>query len=122
MIQFSQWWMDHSGTFPRLSHFALNILAVPAMTADCERTFSLGMLTVTSQRRSLLGSSVETLQLMKNWIRHGGITVGGGFFRRRVVLAADPYQIHQSIVNQADVTVWVSGQIRYETISELVDM
>ncbi|KAJ4175316.1 hypothetical protein NW754_16783 [Fusarium falciforme] len=72
-----QWWTDHRNAFPRLSRFALDVLAIPAMATDCERAFSLAKLTVTSQRHSLLGSSIESVQLLKNWIRGGRVTLGG---------------------------------------------
>jgi hypothetical protein len=72
-----QWWIDHRSAFPQLSRFALDVLAIPAMATDCERAFSLAKLTVTSQRHSLLGSTVEELQLLKNWIRGGSVTLGG---------------------------------------------
>ncbi|OAQ57534.1 transposase-like protein [Pochonia chlamydosporia 170] len=35
------WWKDHQEKYPRLSKFALDILAIPAMSADPERTFSV---------------------------------------------------------------------------------
>ncbi|KAJ4177532.1 hypothetical protein NW767_015096, partial [Fusarium falciforme] len=72
-----QWWIDHRNAFPRLSRFALDVLAIPAMATYCERAFSLAKLTVTSQRHSLLGSSIESVQLLKNWIRGGRVTLGG---------------------------------------------
>ncbi|KAM6506810.1 hypothetical protein FALCPG4_19016 [Fusarium falciforme] len=72
-----QWWIDHRNAFPRLSRFALDVLAIPAMATDCERAFSLAKLTITSQRHSLLGSSIESVQLLKNWIRGGRVTLGG---------------------------------------------
>ena len=72
-----QWWVDHKSAFPQLSKFALDILAIPAMSTDCERSFSLAKLTVTSQRHSLLGSTIEEIQLLKNWIREGSVTLGG---------------------------------------------
>ncbi|KAL9561303.1 hypothetical protein ACKAV7_014658 [Fusarium commune] len=72
-----RWWIDHSNAFPRLSRFALDILAIPAISTDCERAFSLAKLTVSSQRHSLLGSSIESIQLLKNWVRGGCVTLGG---------------------------------------------
>ncbi|RKK67065.1 hypothetical protein BFJ69_g14847 [Fusarium oxysporum] len=72
-----RWWIDNSNAFPRLSRFALDILAIPAMPTDCERAFSLAKLTVSSQRHSLLGSSIESIQLLKNWVRGGCVTLGG---------------------------------------------
>ncbi|KAK2471038.1 hypothetical protein H9L39_17269 [Fusarium oxysporum f. sp. albedinis] len=35
------WWKDHQEEYPRLSKFALDILAIPAMSVDPERTFSV---------------------------------------------------------------------------------
>ena len=72
-----QWWVDHKGSFPRLSMFALDILAIPAMADDCERAFSTAKLTITSQRHSLKEAMIEMLQLMKNWTRNGCIELGG---------------------------------------------
>jgi hypothetical protein len=72
-----RWWIDHSNAFPRLSRFALDVLAIPAMSTDCERAFSLAKLTVSSQRHSLLGSSTESIQLLKNWVRGGCVNLGG---------------------------------------------
>jgi hypothetical protein len=83
-----QWWIDHRSAFPRLSSFALDVLAIPAMATDCKRAFSLAKLTITSQRHSMIGPSIEALQLIKNWIRHGGVTLGGIFSRSRVDLGS----------------------------------
>ena len=71
-----QWWLDHTGTFPRLSRLALDILAIPSMAADCERAFSSAKLTMTSQRQSMQPETLEPLQCMKNWIRNGNIRLG----------------------------------------------
>ncbi|KAL9566121.1 hypothetical protein ACKAV7_009739 [Fusarium commune] len=42
------WWKDHQEEYPRLSKFALDILAIPAMSIDPERTFSVTKLTVST--------------------------------------------------------------------------
>lgn len=72
-----RWWVGHKGTFPRLSRFALDILAIPAMADDCERAFIAAEPTITSQRHSLKDDMIERLQLMKNWTRSGSIELGG---------------------------------------------
>jgi len=82
-----QWWIEHQSQYPRLSRLALDILAIPAMASDCERSFSLAKLTITSQRHRLQASTVEMLQLMKNWLRSGVVTLGG-VSRQRSVPAA----------------------------------
>jgi hypothetical protein len=65
-----------------ISQLALDILAIPAMATDCERSFSLAKLTLTTQRLSMTTETLEKLQCLKNWVRHGvvklGATIGGG--------------------------------------------
>ena len=68
-----RWWVDHQDEYPRLSRLGLDILAIPTMASDCERASGLAKLSVTSQRHSMLESTLEMLQLLKNWIRHAGI-------------------------------------------------
>lgn len=71
-----QWWADHRTTFPRLSRFALDILAIPAMASDCERAFSIAKLAISSQRHSLQDQTIEAMQMLKDWIRQGFIRPG----------------------------------------------
>lgn len=54
-----------------------NILAIPAMAADCERAFSLAKLTLTSQRLAMASSTMEQIQCLKNWVHGGAVTLGG---------------------------------------------
>ena len=49
---------------------------MPAMATDCERSFSLAKLAVTSQRLSMSTETLEKLQCLKNWVRHGAVKVG----------------------------------------------
>jgi hypothetical protein len=76
-----QWWIDHQSTFPALSKLALDLWAIPAMAADCERAFSLAKLTTTSQRLSMQTETLEVTQCLKNWSRHGDIRLGGSLRR-----------------------------------------
>ncbi|KAJ0134190.1 hypothetical protein HZ326_22758 [Fusarium oxysporum f. sp. albedinis] len=68
-----EWWMAHPGQFPMVSQLALNILAIPAMATNCERSFSLAKLMLTSQRLSMTTETLEKLQCVKNWVRHGAV-------------------------------------------------
>ncbi|KJZ69294.1 hypothetical protein HIM_11307 [Hirsutella minnesotensis 3608] len=70
------WWRDHQEEYPRLSKFALDMLAIPAMSVDPERTFSVTKLTVSSQRHSLSPEIIEEIQCLRNWLGHQAITVG----------------------------------------------
>lgn len=75
-----QWWMERRLVFPTLSQMALDIFAIPAMAADCERAFSLAKLTLTSQRLSMAPPTLEKVQCLKNWIRRDAVTLGGLYF------------------------------------------
>ncbi|KAG7403377.1 putative AC transposase [Fusarium oxysporum f. sp. rapae] len=55
------WWKDHQEEYPRLSKFALDILAIPAMSVDPERTFSVTKLT----RCSHLPKAAKTI---RSWV------------------------------------------------------
>ncbi|KAK5988726.1 hypothetical protein PT974_10215 [Cladobotryum mycophilum] len=71
-----QWWVDHWQTFPALSQFALDVFAIPAMAADCERQFSLAKLTLTSQRLAMGAETLERVHCLRNWVRRGGVRLG----------------------------------------------
>jgi hypothetical protein len=64
------WWKDHQEEYPRLSKFALDILAIPAMSVDPERTFSVIKLTISLQRHSLSPQIIEEIQCLRNWLGH----------------------------------------------------
>jgi len=70
------WWLAHQNAFPILSQLALDILAIPAMSTDCERSFSLAKLSLTSQRLSMSPTTLEALQCLKNWTRYGAVKLG----------------------------------------------
>jgi hypothetical protein len=70
------WWKDRQEEYQRLSKFALDILAIPAMSVDPERTFSVTKLTVSSQRHSLSPEIIEEIQCLRNWLCHQAITLG----------------------------------------------
>lgn len=80
-----EWWLANREEFPTVSQFALDILAIPAMAADCERAFSLAKLTLTSQRQAMAPLTLEHLQCLKNWLRHGAVTLGGGVLQACMV-------------------------------------
>jgi hypothetical protein len=71
------WWVERKQAFPRLSRLALDLLAIPAMADHCERQFSLAKLSVSTQRCRLQARTLEFLQLLRSWIKQGGIVLGG---------------------------------------------
>ena len=65
------WWRDHRTEFPILSQMAIDVLSVPAMSSECERVFSQGKLTITSQRHRMKGATLEMLLCLKDWLKKG---------------------------------------------------
>ena len=63
------WWRDHQTIYPKLAQMAYDLIAVPAMSAECERVFSQAKLTVSHQRNRLLETTVDAIQCLKNWLR-----------------------------------------------------
>jgi hypothetical protein len=67
------WWRDHQTTYPKLSQMAFDLLSIPAMSAECERVFSLAKLVITTQRHGLSDSTIEAIQCMKNWLDRNAV-------------------------------------------------
>lgn len=65
-----QWWLSNQERFPRLSKMAFDMLSIPAMSTECERTFSLAKLAVGMQRHSIQEDTISKLQCLKNWLRN----------------------------------------------------
>jgi hypothetical protein len=62
-----QWWRDHEAEYPHLARMAFDLLSIPAMAAECERTFSLAKLLITQQRNRMNEDTIEATQCLKNW-------------------------------------------------------
>jgi hypothetical protein len=71
------WWLreEQQQRYPRLSKMAIDILSIPAMSAEPERVFSGARRTIAWDRCQLGGRTVERGECMKNWIK-SGITQG----------------------------------------------
>jgi hypothetical protein len=65
-----QWWLSNQERFPRLSKMAFDMLSIPPMSTECERTFSLAKLAVGMQRHSTQEDTISKLQCLKNWLRN----------------------------------------------------
>lgn len=72
-----QWWLrdEQQQRYPRLSKMAIDILSIPAMSADPERVFSGARRTISWERIQLGASTIERGECLKSWIR-SGITQG----------------------------------------------
>jgi hAT family C-terminal dimerisation region len=66
-----QWWQEDTQqrNFPNLSQMALDILSIPAMSAEPERVFSSIGYTGTKPRGKLFTTTLEALEQIKSWCR-----------------------------------------------------
>lgn len=66
-----EWWLQRGRKqYPTLFKMALDFLSIPCTSCECERAFSGGAKTVTTDRNKLQGLTIEALQLQKNWLRN----------------------------------------------------
>jgi hypothetical protein len=71
------WWLrdEQQGHYPNLSKMAVDILSIPAMSADPERVFSGARRTISWDRMLLGAATIEKGECLKSWIQ-SGITRG----------------------------------------------
>jgi hypothetical protein len=64
------WWLEPTQrkTFPNLSIMALDVLSIPAMSAEPERLFSGAKITITDRRNRLGIKSIEAIECLKSWL------------------------------------------------------
>jgi hypothetical protein len=64
-----EWWLEDNQKkrWPRLSHFAITVLCIPAMSAEPERIFSGGRRTMRWDRESMSVTLLEMLECQKSW-------------------------------------------------------
>ena len=65
--QILAWWMVSKERWPRLFNMAMDLLSIPAMSSENERSFSQAKLVITSQRHSLHHTTVQQLTYLKAW-------------------------------------------------------
>lgn len=62
-------WRDHGQRmFPTLAKLAFKLLAIPGMSAECERAFSQAKRMITDERFSLKQDVIEAEQCLKSWL------------------------------------------------------
>jgi len=66
-----KWWLQdiQRKRWPRLSILAIEVLSIPAMSAEPERIFSGGRRTMSWDRSKLSIETLETLECQKNWAK-----------------------------------------------------
>jgi hypothetical protein len=64
------WWLEptQQKTYPALSIMALDILSIPAMSAEPERLFSGAKITITDRRNRLGIESIQAVECCKSWL------------------------------------------------------
>jgi len=64
------WWLaePQRRTYPHLSQMAINLLSVPAMSAEAERVFSGARRQIPWSRAQLGAKMIEQLECLKHWI------------------------------------------------------
>ena len=55
-------------TYPNLSVMALDVLSIPAMSAEPERLFSSAAITITDRRNRLGIESIQAIECLKSWL------------------------------------------------------
>jgi hypothetical protein len=61
-----QCWDDAKSTFPTLHLWAFGTLAIPAMSAECERIFNSTKKLINLERNRLRGQIIEASECLKN--------------------------------------------------------
>ena len=66
-----KWWLEprQQKNFPNLCKMALDILSIPAMSADPERLFSGAKITISDRRNRLRIYTIEALECLKSWLK-----------------------------------------------------
>ncbi|KAF5137685.1 putative AC transposase [Metarhizium anisopliae] len=66
-----QYWSAKRFEYPRVAKMAIDILSIPAMAAECERTFSSAGSMVSPRRTRLDSSTVSVAQTVRSWLKAG---------------------------------------------------
>lgn len=70
-----EWWcrIENRRRYPRLSRMAIDILSIPAESAEPERSFSGARRTASWDRLRIKCENIEKVECIGNWIREGHI-------------------------------------------------
>jgi hypothetical protein len=64
------WWLQvGKSKYPIVFRMACDFLSIPCTSCECERCFSSAKRTITDDRNSLSASTIEALQLQKDWLK-----------------------------------------------------
>ncbi|CEJ83197.1 hypothetical protein VHEMI03217 [[Torrubiella] hemipterigena] len=70
-----EWWQESTKQkmYPNLSKMALDLLLIPAMSAEVERLFSSCKITITERRNRIGIDAVEAIECLKSWLRENNV-------------------------------------------------
>ena len=67
-----RWWRERGEhLYPTLASMAYDLFSIPAMSAECERAFSLAKRLIADDRYNLKPDVIEADQCIKSWCKHG---------------------------------------------------
>lgn len=66
-----QYWDGQAAISPSLSQMALDLLSIPAMTAECECVFSSAKILISDRRNRLKDDIIEASECLNYWYRRG---------------------------------------------------
>ena|SRR2546421_11664476 len=61
------WWNDSKTAFPTLYQDALDVLSIPATSAECESLFSSAKKMITPERKRLQDDILEATECLRAW-------------------------------------------------------
>jgi len=70
-----EYWQMKQFVWPELAAMAFDLLAIPAMSSECERVFSSCAKMTTPESGRLKGTTLWSHQCLKNWQRRGAIDI-----------------------------------------------
>jgi hypothetical protein len=74
-----QYWRAKELEWPQLASMAFDLLAVPAMSSECERVFSSCAKQSTPENSRLTGRMLWHQECLNNWQRRGAIQISRAF-------------------------------------------
>ena len=67
-----RWWRERGEhLYPTLASMAYDLFSIPAMSAECERAFSLAKRLIADDRYNLKPDVIEADQCINRWCKHG---------------------------------------------------
>jgi hAT family C-terminal dimerisation region len=70
------YWNSRIQSQPDLAHFALDMLALPVSSAECERIFSSAKLLITASRNRLSPDTIEANECLRAWFKQEKVDKG----------------------------------------------